>query len=67
MGLNSHGWRRPSQRLSLVPINKLNNYKESDILYLDDTDRLECLMIDLFGCNRIGYRGWKSKTVNIVK
>jgi hypothetical protein len=67
MGLMKHDWRIPTQRLALVPITKLNNYKESDILYLDDTDRFECLMIDLFGCNRIGYRGWKSKTVKIIK
>jgi hypothetical protein len=66
MGLLNHNWRRPTKRLSLVPISKINNFKESDILYLDDTDRFICLMIDLFGCNRIGYRGWKSKLCRIV-
>ncbi len=66
MGLLNHNWRRETKRLSLVPITKINNFKESDILYLDDTDRFICLMIDLFPCNRIGYRGWKSKLCRIV-
>ena len=66
MGVLEHNWRRPTKRLSLVPVIKGTNYKASDILYLDDTDRFKCLMIDLFGCNRIGYRGWKSRLTRIT-
>jgi hypothetical protein len=61
-----HNWRRPTRRLALIPIDKVENFKDSDVLFLDDADRFECLMIDLFPCNRRPYAGWKNKTVKIV-
>jgi len=61
-----HNWRRPTRRLALIPIDKVDNFKNSDVLFLDDADRFECLMIDLFPCNRRSYAGWKNKTVKII-
>ena len=61
-----HNWRRKTKRLALVPIDKINSFAEEDVLILDDADRYECLMIDLFPVNRIPFSGWKNKTVKIV-
>jgi hypothetical protein len=61
-----HCWRRPTRRLALIPIDKLETFKSKDVLILDDSDRFECLMIDLFPCNRRPYAGWRNKTVKIV-
>ncbi len=61
-----YNWRRPTRRLALIPIDKIENFKDEDVLFLDDADRFECLMIDLFPCNRRPYAGWKNKTVKIV-
>ena len=53
-----HNWRRQTRRLALIPINKVQNYNDSDVLILDDADRFECLMIDLFPVNAMPYYGW---------
>lgn len=63
----SHKWLRPTQRLALVLADKINKFSEKDVLYLDDYNRFECLMIDLFPCNRRPYAGWKNKEVTIKK
>lgn len=62
-----HNWRRDTKRLVLIPLAKLDTFEDDDILYLDDADRFECLMIDLFPINRVPYRGWKNKTVTFKK
>lgn len=62
----SHNWRRPTRRLALIPLDKMNNFSDDDVLFLDDTDRFECLMIDLFPINRRPYAGWKNKKVKIL-
>ena len=62
-----HTWRRTTRRLALVPLDKKDNFEESDILILDDYDRFECLMIDLFPINRRPYSGWQNKTVTFTK
>jgi len=62
-----HNYRRPTKRLALIPFDKVDSYKKKDILFLDDADRFECLMIDLFSCNKRPYAGWKNKTVEIIK
>lgn len=56
-----HNWRRPTRRLALIPLEKVDNHTEKDVLFLDDGDRFECLMIDLYPCNRRPYAGWKIK------
>lgn len=61
-----HNWRRPTRRLALIPLDKVDNFTEKDVLFLDDGDRFNCLMIDLFPTNRRPYAGWKNKTVKIV-
>jgi hypothetical protein len=61
-----HNWQRLTRRLALIPIDKVENFKDSDVLFLDDAYRFECLMIDLFPCNQIPYDGWENKTVKIV-
>jgi hypothetical protein len=61
-----HNWRRPTRRLALIPLDKQDAYTEKDVLFLDDEDRFECLMIDLFPCNRKPYAGWKNKTVRVA-
>ena len=63
----SHNWRRPTRRLAMVPLEKQESFTEKDVLFLDDADRFECLMIDLFPINRKPYAGWKNKTVKIKK
>lgn len=59
-------WHKVTRRLALVPFNKKDDFKTSDVLFLDDAERFECLMIDLFPCNRKPYAGWKNKTVKII-
>lgn len=61
-----HNWRRPTKRLALIPFDKKDSFTEKDVFFLDDADRFECLMIDLFPINRVPYAGWKNKTVDIV-
>jgi len=53
-------WRRQSQRLALIAVGDPTNF-----ILLDDADRYECLMIDLFPINRRPFRGWKNKIVTI--
>ncbi len=60
-----HNWRQKTRRLALIPLDKVDNFKSSDVLILDDADRFECLMIDLFPCNRRPFAGWKNKTVKV--
>jgi hypothetical protein len=67
MNTMKHNWRRPTKKLALVPVDKVDNYKSNDVLYLDDYDRFECLMIDLFPVNRRPYAGWKNKEVKAKK
>lgn len=45
-----HDW--DGKTLALVPIEKTNNYKSNDILYLDCYRRFECLMKNLYPQNR---------------
>jgi len=61
-----HNWRRKTRRLALIPLDKKDNFNKNDVLFLDDGDRFDCLMIDLFPCNRRPYVGWKNKTVKII-
>jgi hypothetical protein len=61
-----HNWGRPTRRLALIPLDKANNFNKEDVLFLDDGYRFECLMIDLFPCNREPYDDWENKTVKIV-
>jgi hypothetical protein len=71
VNLMPHNWGRPTKRLALVEIEKadlpIEKIKDTDVLYLDDTDRFECLMIDLFPINRKPYAGWKQKKVKARK
>lgn len=60
-----HNWRRMTKRLALIPLE--DRWTLDDVLILDDYDRFDCLMIDLFPCNRIPFNGWKSKEVKIKK
>lgn len=60
-----YNWRRPTKRLALVPLE--DGWTKRDVLILDDYDRFECLMIDLFPCNRRPFNGWRSKEVSIKK
>lgn len=60
-----YGFRRPTKRLALIPLTE--GWTQDDVLILDDYDRFECLMTDLFPENRIPFRGWKSKEVTIKK
>lgn len=60
-----HNWRRPTKRLALVPLE--DGWTKGDVIILDDYDRFECLMIDLFPCNRRPFNGWRSKEVSIKK
>lgn len=61
----SYEWCRPTRRLALIPLR--DGWTLKDIVILDDSDRFEALMEDLFPCNRIPYRGWRSKEVTIKK
>lgn len=65
--LLEYEWRLKTKRLALVPIEKEEDFKTKDVLFLDAYDRFECLMIDLFPVNRRPYAGWKNKTVQIKK
>lgn len=60
-----HNWRRPTKRLALIPLE--DGWTLQDVVILDDYDRFDCLMTDLFPCNRIPFNGWKSKEVRIKK
>ena len=60
-----HTWRRKTRRLALIPVEKADNFTKEDVLFLDDADRFECLMIDLFPCNRRLYNCWRNNTVKI--
>ena len=62
-----YNWRRKTRRLALIPIDNFESLKDTDVLFLDDADRFEGLMIDLFPCNRKPYAAWRNKTVSIVK
>jgi len=41
--------------------------KPKDVMVIHPTDRFECLMIDLFPCNRRPYAGWRNKKVTLKK
>lgn len=64
-------WRRTARRLVLIPLTSINLEKESfnegKVIILDDSDRFEALMIDLYEVNKIPFRGWRKKTVTFVK
>jgi hypothetical protein len=66
-----HNWRRPTRRLALIPLNSVNletsTFNKSDVIILDDSDRFDCLMIDLFDINKVPFKGWKKKKVTFVK
>jgi hypothetical protein len=66
-----HKWRQPTRRLALIPLTSIDfntsKFRKSDVIILDDSDRFECLMIDLFEENKIPFRGWKKKKVTFVK
>ena len=57
--------RIKTRKLALIPVDKINNFKEKDVLILDAKDRFECLMIDLFPCNRRHFAGWENRTVAV--
>lgn len=66
-----HKWRRQTRRLALIPLtsidlNKLTFIKD-DVIILDDSDRFECLMIDLFDVNKVPFKGWKKKKVGFER
>jgi hypothetical protein len=58
-------WRNESKKLALTPTE--DGWLKSDIVFIDDTDRFECLMIDLFPVNRRPFSGWETKKVSINK
>lgn len=64
-------WRRTARRLALIPLTSIDLEKESfneeKVIILDDSDRFEALMIDLYEVNKIPFRGWRKKTVTFVK
>lgn len=55
----------PVKRLALIPIK--DKWSKKDVIILDAYDRFWGLMIDLYPCNRVPYRGWRTKTVSIKK
>lgn len=57
---------RPTKRLALVPLDRRYTFTKKDVLFLDDADRFEGLMLDLFPSNRRPYAGWRNKTVEII-
>lgn len=65
-----HNWRRPTRRLALIPLDRINydklTFSKNDVIILDDSDRFECLMIDLFKVNRVPFKGWKKKIVEFT-
>ncbi len=62
-----HCFPRLSRILALVPVEKLENFEDKDVLFLADTYCAECLMCKLFPCNRKPYAGWKNKIVTIIE
>lgn len=54
-------------RLALVQSNKAENFKESDILIVESTIRIEILMDRLFPCNRRPFAGWRNKEVKVIR
>lgn len=62
----SNAYKRFTKRLALVTLDKESQFTEDDILYLDDYYRFSSLIIDLFPINRIPYKGWKNKEVEIT-
>lgn len=54
-----------TKRLALTPLK--DNWGKSNIVIIDDAHRFECLMIDLYPCNRRPFYGWYKKTVSIKK
>lgn len=72
-----HNWRRNTRRLALIPLENidldtdldsltLKPSMKKDIIILDDSDRFECLMIDLFDINKVPFKGWKKKIVTFT-
>jgi prefoldin subunit 5 len=63
--LIEHDYRHKTKRLALTPLK--DNWGKNSIVILDDSDRFECLMIDLYPCNRRPFYGWYKKTVSVKK
>jgi hypothetical protein len=55
------------RRIALIPLNKKDKFKNSDVLIVDETNRFESLMIDLYPENRRPYAGWKNKKITFEK
>jgi len=55
----------PYRRIAIVPLDKFKKFTKKDVLIIDQTDRFDCLMIDLFPENRRPFAGWKNKIVKI--
>jgi len=60
-----YSYRNKTKRLALTPTT--DKWTLNDVIILDDTDRFDCLMIDLFPCNRRPYAGYYNKQVTIDK
>ena len=58
---------RVTKKLALVPVEKKDNFKDSDILLLAETYYVECTVENLFPCNRRSYAGWRNKIVTIIE
>jgi hypothetical protein len=57
----------PYRRVALIPFSKKDKFSYIDALIVDEHNRFECLMIDLYPANRVPYAGWKNKEVTIKK
>lgn len=55
----------PYRRVALIPFDKKDKFDYKDALIVDEHNRFECLMIDLYPVNRRPYAGWKNKEVVI--
>ena len=55
----------PYRRLAIIPLDKFENFTKKDAIIVDQTDRFDCLMIDLFPENRRPFAGWKNKIIDI--
>ena len=54
----------PYRRLAIIPLDKFENFTKKDAIIVDQTDRFDCLMIDLFPENRRPFAGWKNKIID---
>jgi len=60
-----YGWSIKTKRLALTPT--AGKWKLKDVVILDDINRFDYLMEDLFPCNRRPYAGYSKKEVTIDK